>query len=164
MRLIVFLLYYSGLLVATTLRVSAQVREAAPEPATLAHYFWSLDWQSLGTAMLISLVGGAGRTAWSLFSPVAAVRSALRETLKDAIVAAVTGVVCFMVILVLSARWVPPLPLQVGFIFFAGFTRSLFIGKLDRWSEWLLDLAARRAVGYLEARRSAAQAQERELP
>lgn len=163
MRLIVFLGYYSALLVATTLRVSAQVREAAPVP-TLAHYFWTLDWQSLGTAMLISLVGGAGRTAWSLFNPGEPVRSALRETVKDAFVAAITGVVCFITILALSVRWVPPLPLQVGFIFFAGFTRSLFIGKLDRYSEWLLDIAARRAVGYLEARRSVSREQERELP
>lgn len=163
MRLIIFLGYYSTLLVATTLRVSAQARETVV-PVTLAHYFWTLDWQSLGTAMLIALVGGAGRTAWSLFNPGAEVRSALRETLKDAIVAGITGVVCFIAILALSVHWPPPLPLQVGFIFFAGFTRTLFVGRLDKYSEWLLDAAARRAFGYMEARRGGPQSQDRELP
>ena len=135
MRIIGVFAYYSIMLILSALAVSAQVvapvlvEEIKP---TLASYMMGLDWVSLLVAALIALTGGAGRTAASLFKEGQSIRNAFRETVKDAMVAMVTGALCFILINAYASIFSPPpLALQAGFIFVAGFARGKFIDWLD---------------------------------
>jgi hypothetical protein len=158
MRLI-GLAFYMLLLLASTL-----VGAESARPVTLAQYVFAVDWTSAGVAALIALIGGAARTATSLFKEGQTIHSALHETLKDAVLALVTGSVCFVVLGLFAAWYVPPLPAQAGFIFIAGFARGKFIDWLDVAFGKALDLGFDLASGWARKRVEAAGDQPKGQP
>jgi hypothetical protein len=158
MRLI-GLAFYILLLLASTL-----VGAESARPLTLAQYVVALDWNSAGVSALIALIGGAARTAISLFREEQTIKSAVRETLKDAVLALVTGGVCFVVLALLVSWYSPPLPAQAGFIFIAGFARGKFIDWLDVAFGKALDLGFDLASGWARKRVEAAGDQSKGQP
>lgn len=151
-----FFFYWSTLLMLSAVSVSAQVLSKDP---TLAQYIWAMDWLSMGVAALIALTGGAGRTAMSLFRADQTIANALRETIKDALVALFTGAVCFVLInAYASAFKAPSLPLQATFIFIAGFARGTLLNWVDATFGKLLDLGFELMSSWAKARVAAATA------
>ncbi len=144
--------FYILILLASTL-VSAE----SAKPATLAQYVFAIDWTSAMVAALIALIGGAARTATSLFKEGQTIKSALRETLKDAVLALVTGGVCFVLLAAFAGWYSPPLPAQAAFIFVAGFARGKFIDWLDVAFGKALDLGFDMTAGWVKRRMEAAE-------
>lgn len=147
------LLYCAVLLVCSMVSVAAQVLKVPPPPTTLAQYVIQFDWSSLGFAALLALTGGAFRTGISLQSESREIASAFRETVKDALLALVTGVLGFLLLAGIGAVWWPvPFPAQVCFLGFAGFTRGKFVAWLDVAFGKALDLGFDVAEGWVRKR------------
>jgi len=154
-RLTGIFIYWSILLTLSVSTVSAQVVHI--KDPTLAQYVISFDWLSLGVAALIALTGGAGRTATSLFRVDDDVKSAVQETIKDAFVALFTGALCFVLIGIYSALLSPPpLAIQAGFIFIAGFARGTLINRLDDGFGKILDASVDGVSGWVRGRTGSA--------
>lgn len=144
------ILIYTAVLMTAAFKVAAQDVKAAP---TLAQWVLSLDWDSFLVALLVALAGGGCRTAASLFREGQTVVSALRETVKDGLIAVVTGAVCFIALGVIGAVFTPwPAPIQGGFIFFAGLARGKFIDWLDKAFGQALDIGFEFAASKVRAR------------
>ena len=156
MRFTGIFIYWSVLLTMSITSVSAQVI-SINKNMTLAQYVFTFDWMSMGVAALIALTGGAGRTAASLFKVNADVKSALKETIKDACVALFTGLLCFVLIGIYSASLSPPpLAIQAGFIFIAGFARGTLINRLDDGFGKILDASVDGVSGWVRGRTGSA--------
>jgi len=98
---------------------------------SLATYVLSINWQEFTIAPLVALVGGAVRTTISLCSRDKQIDNAFKETVKDGAVALCTGAICWVLIEVISLAWTPHAAMKAGFIFLAGYTRSLLVNWIE---------------------------------
>lgn len=92
------------------------------------------DVESLGWAVVMSLLGGALRTIFTLATDDHIVSSFGRETVKDGVVAMIAGALAYIVLEAFSSAKVLPVASEIRFavIVFAGWSRMSFFGWLNK--------------------------------
>jgi hypothetical protein len=92
------------------------------------------DLHSLLWAMVMSLLGGALRTIFTLATDNRVVRSFWVETVKDSVVAIIAGILAYVVLEAFKAFKVLPVAgdVRLAIILFAGWSRMSFFGWLNR--------------------------------
>jgi len=106
------------------------------------------DFESLLWSVLVSTVGGFGRTALTLLSPNVVVLDVLKETWKDLLIAALAGMVADVILQAMQSVGVNlPVPLVVLILAACGWARmSLFLWAessaktlSERGTQWAAD-------------------------
>lgn len=71
--------------------------------ASLSQVVRSFDFESLGIAALVALIGGGTRTILTLASGTIIVLAAIREAIRDSVVAVIGGVVTYLLMMLATA-------------------------------------------------------------
>lgn len=104
----------------------------------------SYDFESLAWGVVVSTVGGAGRTVLTLLSPQVVVASIAREAWKDLVIAALAGAVMYLIVAAYNsfhATPALPVPFTVLLLAASGWARMGFFIWSERAGQRIADSA-----------------------
>jgi hypothetical protein len=134
--------------------VFAMLWPHAVQAASFATDVRGYDFESLMWAVVMSLMGGALRTIFTLASDATVVVSFSRELLKDAVVAMVAGILAYIVVQAFDAFSLFKVASEVrlAVIVFAGWSRLSFFGWLNTLGTKVTDAVNQRVVSAIAAK------------